>query len=827
MHTSDHRRWKLSEHEQGIMQRCRETVDAGANIVAITHLAQIAAGAEEAATTGDRHDTDLASHVTQFAGAGEERVGPLLVDGALDAQRGDAVAQGQLDGIVHGPSIALGGGVAASGAAGITHAGQSEDPWLLAPAPCPDACVMSYSIGTDIGGTFTDCVVVDAGGRVTTGKAPTTPADRSEGFFDAIADAAGKLGLEVGDLLADSDTLVHATTTATNAVVEQRGARVGLLTTKGHGDCLSIMRGAGRSKGLGVDDLLFLPGTSKPEPLVAPQLIAEITERVDFSGTQVVALNEDEVRAQTRRLLDAGAETIAVCFLWSLANPAHEQRARELVREIAPDIFISCSYEIAPRVGEYYRFVATVMNSYVGPLMSRYTSRIDAGARERGYAKPVLFAQCVGGTAPLDEARRKPLLTLDSGPVSGIVASNFLGENVGYPNIITADMGGTTFDVSVIAENRPQRRESTNINKFEMYLPMLDVESIGAGGGSIAWVDPASATMKVGPHSAGAEPGPMCYGSGGTEPTVTDADVVLGLINPDAFLGGRRTLSADAASAGIARLGEQIGLSVEETASGISEIADNMMAEKIRRMTVYRGFDPRDFVVFAFGGAGPVHAGSFARDLQVKSIVVPIGNIASVLSAMGTVSSDVVHVYDRMTKLDAPFDVDAIGAGFAELEQRATAQLSDEGFASQDIVTTRFVSMKYGAQAFDLELPLPAQATSEAITTAFEQAYEQRYGKGSGFAPAGIQIIRLRVHGTGRLPRPELAVTAASNTGAPQRRPVWWREQRAWVDTPVHRGVAGRIEGPAIIELPDTTVPVRPGSHIDRDDYGNLIVRFD
>lgn len=686
---------------------------------------------------------------------------------------------------------------------------------------------MGYSIGTDIGGTFTDCVVVDGDGTITTGKAPTTPADRSLGFFAAIEDAAEKLGLGTEALLARSDALVHATTTATNAMVEQRGARVGLITTKGHGECLSIMRGAGRSKGLDVDDLLFLPGTSKPAPLVPAELIAEVPERVDYQGTVVVALDEDAVRAGIRRVLDAGAETLAIAFLWSLGNPAHELRAREIAQEVAPGVFVSCSHEVAPRVGEYYRFVATVMNSYVGPLMSEYTSRIDEGARARGYGRPVLFAQCVGGTAPVDEARRRPLLTLDSGPVSGIVASNFLGESVGYPNIITADMGGTTFDVSVIAENRPQRRESTNINKFEMYLPMLDVESIGAGGGSIAWIDPSSNTMKVGPRSAGAEPGPICYGAGGTEPTVTDADVVLGFINPEAFLGGRRRLDADAARAGIARLGDQLGLSVEETAAGIVAIADNMMAEKIRRMTVFRGFDPREFVVFAFGGAGPVHAGAFARQLDVKAVVVPIGNIASVLSAMGTVSADVVHVHDRTTKLRAPFDLEAIGAQFAELERRATDQLLDEGFADADIRTSRFVSMKYGAQAYDLEVPMPPDADSDAIVAAFEVAYEQRYGKGSGFAPAGIEIIRLRVHAAGLVPRPRLArADPDADPVAVRHRKVWWSEARDWLETPIYSSVAGTIEGPAIVELPDTTVPVRPGATIERDDHANLIVRF-
>ena len=690
----------------------------------------------------------------------------------------------------------------------------------------------SFSIGTDIGGTFTDCAVIDDKGRVYTGKSPSTPENFSEGFFSAVEDAAGKLDMDMGELLGKASTLVHATTAATNAMVERKGAKVGLLTTMGHAESILVMRGGGRSKGLEVDDLLYLPGTDKPEPIVPRLRIREVAERVDCKGQVVVSMDDEQVRQATRELVDAGAETIAIGFLWSLANAAHEERARELVEEVAPDLFVSCSHEIAPRVGEYYRIVATVMNSYVGPLMSDYVGDIAERATGSGYDKPVLFAQCVGGTVPVSAIKRRPLFTLDSGPVSGIVASNFLGTEIGYENIITADMGGTTFDVSVIDSNTPQRRESTNINKYEMYLPMLDVESIGAGGGSIAWIDPASGTMKVGPQSAGADPGPIAYQRGGTEPTVTDADVVLGIVNPDRFLGGRRKLDKEAARAGIAKLGEQIGLSVEETAAGISEIIDHMMAEKIRRMTVYRGHDPRKFVLFAFGGAGPTHAGAFARELGVQSVVVPIGNIASVLSAMGTVSGDVTHIYDRSCRLVAPFDMDGMDADFQELEAKAHAQLADEEFAESEVSLKRLVSMKFGAQVFDVEVPLEEGDDNESLVHRFESTYEQRFGRDSGYAPAGIEIIRERVEAVGRLPRPTLArdESAASNGGgapkALESRPVYWRETGDYADTPIHDEVAGTIDGPAVIELPDTTVAVRPGQQMTVDAYGNLILTF-
>ncbi len=688
----------------------------------------------------------------------------------------------------------------------------------------------SYSIGTDIGGTFTDCAVTDAEGRIVTGKAPSTPGNFSEGFFGAVSSAAAKMGLGLDELLGQAHSLVHATTAATNAMVQRTGADVGLLTTKGHAEAILVMRGGGRSKGLDIDQLLDLPGTLKPDPIVPRSRISEVSERIDCKGEVVVALDDDDVRRAVQELLEAGARTIAIGFLWSHVNATHEQRAREIVEEMAPGMYVSSSHEVAPRMGEYYRLVATVMNAYVGPLMTDYVGDIANRALESGYERPVLFAQCTGGMAPLEEVQRRPLFTLDSGPVSGVVASNFIGTEFGYENIITADMGGTTFDVAVIADNTPRRRESTNINRYEMYIPMLDVESIGAGGGSIAWIDPASGTMKVGPHSAGADPGPICYGKGGTAPTVTDADAVLGITDPGRFLAGSDEATLRAAHEAVGNLGKQIGLSAEETAAGISEIVDQMMAEKIRRMTVYRGHDPRDFVVFAFGGASPAHAGAFSRELGVKAVIVPIGNIASVLSAMGTVSGDVAHIFDRPVRAMAPFDVAELEVELARLEERGRNQLADEGFGPAEIGFRRTLSMKYGAQVFDVEVPFEEGDDCDVLVARFEAMYEQRFGRDSGFAPAGIEAIRVRVEALGRLARPRLNEVVAGDAAAAGpvgERDVYWRELSARVPTPIHDRVGAEIAGPAVIELPDTTIAVRPGQKIAADAHGNLVLSFD
>jgi N-methylhydantoinase A len=694
---------------------------------------------------------------------------------------------------------------------------------------------MNYTIGTDIGGTFTDCVIIRDDGRIAVGKQASTPHDLTDGFFAAIEDAAGQMGIGLGEVLSATRTLVHATTVGTNAVTQQNGARVGLLATKGHGEAIRVMRGGGRTKGLEVDQLLDIPGTYKPPELVPRRLVREVTERVDRDGAVLVALDEDDVARGVRELVDAGAEAIAISFLWSFLRPEHEQRAREIAAELAPEVFISCSHEVAPQMGEYYRTVATVMNGYLGPLMSGYVDAIVERARRDGYDQPVLFSECVGGLAHVGKVRHRPLLTLDSGPASGVIASQYLSDLCGFRNVITADMGGTTLDVCVLAGSEPQRRDTTIINQYEMYLPMVDVQSIGAGGGSIAWLDAGHGSIKVGPQSAGADPGPVCYAAGGVEPTVTDANVVLGILNPASFLRGRRLLDADAARSALQGLGERVGLTAEETAAGVAEIVEQAMAEEIRRMTLGRGHDPRDFALFAFGGAMGAHAAAIAAELGIRDVVIPLGDMASVFSAVGTVSTDVAHVYERSVQMGEPLDLLALRAVAAELEAEARAQLREEGF-EDDIDVRVFAAMKYAAQVYDVETEVLADDDASSLIERFEDAYALAFGEDSGFREAGIQVVRLRLYARGRLERPNLQGTgtasapqgaSAQNGRGAAARPVWWRDVRDYVDTPVYDVNAlarddVRIEGPAILDLPDTTVAVRPGDVFTKDEFGNL-----
>ncbi len=697
---------------------------------------------------------------------------------------------------------------------------------------------MSYIVGVDIGGTFTDCAVFDSDtGSFTTAKAPTTPRDPAQGFFDAIQVAAQAANLSLEEYLARTSILVNGTTVGTNAIVTRRGAKVGLLATKGHGEAILIMRGGGRTKGLSVDELLYVPGTRKPPRIVPRDFIEEVTERIDFRGDVVVELDEKAAETSIRRLVDKGAEALAVCLLWSFANSVHEQALKRIAQRVAPGLFVSCSYEVSPAIGEYARTVATVMNAYIGPIMKQYVDEIAGRARGLGLSSGVLFAQCVGGCVPAAEAAGVPLYTVDSGPVSGVAASSVLGPKMGYPNIITTDMGGTTFDVGIVAKGTALTRNQTVLEQYELSLPMVDVVSIGAGGGSIAFIDPGSGMMRVGPRSAGADPGPMCYGRGGSEPTVTDANVVLGIINPDYFLGGQQRLDASVSREGIGKLSAQLGMSLEKTAAGICRIVDTRMAGEIRRLTLFRGYDPREFVVFAFGGGGPTHAGMYATELGVKQVIVPLGNTAAAWSALGAFAGGVVHLYEANEYLREPVDHRVLNRVFHGLEDKARRQLSDEGFTPEQTVFERTIGMRYGAQVSYLEIPAARGDIDEGrvdqLLRDFESFYAQRYGEGAGYREAGIEVLKQRVRAVGLLPSIEL--TRQKKTRKPAQsalkgqRVVYWGEIERFEDTPIYNGdqlmPGHKVSGPAIIELAYTTVPVRPDQSASIDNYGNLALK--
>jgi N-methylhydantoinase A len=696
---------------------------------------------------------------------------------------------------------------------------------------------MNYLCGVDIGGTFTDVVIVDQDGRVTVAKAASTPDDFSRGFFTALAQGAQSLGLSLRELLAHTALLSHGTTVATNIVVERRGSKVGLLTTAGHGDAMLIMRAHGRAAGLSAAETLRFSATAKPTPLVPRSLIREIPERIDVRGEVVVALNEAAVRDALRDLLAAGIESLAIAFLWSFRNPAHEQRAREIVREEAPDLFVTCSNELVPLLGEYERTVATVMNSYVGPLTSSYVDRIAQRAGDEGLAAPFLLMQCNGGLSPAAAAKRAPLLLLQSGPCGGVMGAAYLGSLLGHGNIIATDMGGTTFDVGLVHNGLPMRTATTIVHQYEFYVPAIDVKSIGAGGGSVAWLDDKRGALSVGPHSAGAMPGPICYRRGGREATVTDADVVLGYIDADYFLGGSAALDRAAAWQAMATLGAPLGLDAYHTAAGINRIVDDHMADLIRRETIEKGLDPREFVLFSYGGAGPCHAGAYARELGISTVVVPLTGTASVWSAFGVVSSDVIHVYERDQLMVAPFDLAPLRMQIDALAARARAEFVDEGFAPADLKLRWCADLRHRLQVHVVEVEfsdvLDDPQLGAALLLRFSARYEALYGVGTAYPEAGIELVAVRLHASAAVQKPVLPAQAVSETRPPaaasvKPRAIFWPELDRVVNTPIYRAAELRagnvIEGPAVIEPTVTTIVVRPGQRARLDVYGNIII---
>jgi N-methylhydantoinase A len=695
---------------------------------------------------------------------------------------------------------------------------------------------MTYLVGIDIGGTFTDCAIVDRAGKLLTTKVPSTPADFSRGMMDALGAGAEALGLALADFCRHIAFLSHGTTVGTNTIIQKKGARVGLITTRGHEDAIHIMRGSRGYGGRDIRKVVHFPETSKPVPIVPKRLIRGVSERVDCFGEIVVSLNEKEAEAAIRELVAEGVQAIAVCFLWSFRNSRHELRVRELVTSISKDVFVTCSVDIAPKWGEYERVTATALNAYLGPVMSGYLQKLDSTLTELGYVHGLQIAQCGGGTVPVERAGEAPLLTLDSGPVSGVTASMFLGAAMDERNIITTDMGGTSFDVSIIYDGKPAYSFISNTDQYEYFLPKVDLQAIGAGGGSLVRVQPETRTMTVGPDSAGAFPGPVCYSRGGTVPTVTDAQLVLGYLDPDNFAGGRMKLDREAAFKAIQDLGKPIGMTAAECAAGICRIVELQMADVIRKVTVEKGFDPRDFVLFAFGGAGPAHAGVFAAELGVKKIIVPQRKAASTWCAFGAAAADVLHIFEHTEIMPTPVSAERINRNLNLLEGQAKALMKSEGIAAGRQRFEFSLDVRHKGQINEVEILLPfARLPSNyepRLRRLFVERYEKLYGRGSALAGAQLEIVVCRLRARALTPRPKLVKAKTSTQRIPpgaalKPRAIQWSSLRK---TPVYDGeklaVGNTLKGPAIVETSDTTVVVHPGRTLRVDTLGNFEITF-
>jgi N-methylhydantoinase A len=698
---------------------------------------------------------------------------------------------------------------------------------------------MSYLVGIDIGGTFTDCAIVDRAGKLLTTKVPSTPPDFARGMMDALGAGAEALGLTLDRFCRDIDFLSHGTTVGTNTIIQKRGAKVGLLTTKGHEDAIHIMRGSRGYGGRDIRKVVHFPETSKPVPIVPKRLIRGISERVDCFGEIVVALNEREAEAAIRELVDLGVEAIAICFLWSFRNPAHENRVKEMVQRLAPEVFVTTSVDIAPKWGEYERVTATALNAYLGPVMGGYLGRLDKSLRGLGYEHGLQITQCGGGTVPVARAGEAPLLTLDSGPVSGVTASMFLGKAMGEKNVITTDMGGTSFDVSIIHQGKPAYSFISNTDQYEYFLPKVDLQAIGAGGGSLVRVQPEARTMTVGPDSAGAFPGPVCYGRGGTVPTVTDAQLVLGYLDPDNFAGGRMRLDGDAAFQAMEKLGKQIGMSAIECAAGACRIVELHMADIIRKVTVEKGHDPRDFVLFAFGGAGPAHAGVFARELGIKKVIVPQRKAASTWCAFGAAAADVLHIFEHTEIMPTPVPAKRINDQLDALETRAAQLMKSEGIGEKRQRFEFSIDVRHKGQINEVEITLPwtrlAAGYESQLRKLFVGRYEQLYGRGSALAGAQLEFVVCRLRAKALTPQPKLVRTKQMSARIPRqavrkKRDIYWPDIGKRRPTVVYDGDSlangNKIAGPAIVETADTTVVVQPGTRLRVDELGNFELAF-
>ncbi len=697
---------------------------------------------------------------------------------------------------------------------------------------------MVYVIGVDTGGTFTDAFATDQDGRIASAKVPSTPPDFARGFLAVLDELAATLGIATSTLLAQTSYLSHGTTSTLNALLTGDVASVGLITTQGHADSVAIMNVEGRYAGLGADEVQNMPRTSKPPPLLPRRRIREVHERVDYKGEVVVPLDEAGVRDAVASLLADGVDAIAVSLLWSFRNPVHELRVRELIREVAPDLYVALSSEVSPRIREYARSATTIMNTQVGPPLRAYLAPLEAALRERGFAGALLVMQGSGGCVTARHAPERALTTIGSVLTGGVVGCGHMAAALGQRNIISTDMGGTTFLVGLVRERRAAMKTTAVLNQYTINVPMVDVQVIGAGGGAIAWLDPGG-NLRVGPRSAGARPGPACYGEGGEEPTVTDADVVLGIINPEHFLGGRKRLDRELAAEAIRRqVAEPLGLPVDDAAAAIYAIQNGQTADLVRKVVVNSGQDPRDFVLYSYGGAGPVHCASYAADLGVPEVIVPLGATAAVFSAYGLTASDVVLTAELSQPANFPVPPEEISGVFRSLEKELQARLAEQQLDYAAVAYEREADLRYTMQLAEVPTPVPPGELAEAdvaeIGRQFEQQYEILYGKGSGFSDAGLQVITYRLRATGQLPtRPKLPQLAPATTERPSptgTRQVFLDVRRGWQTTVIYdyRDLAARhrIAGPAVVEAPTTTVALPEGCSARVDALGNLVLRF-
>ncbi|MCY3891446.1 MAG: hydantoinase/oxoprolinase family protein [bacterium] len=686
---------------------------------------------------------------------------------------------------------------------------------------------MTVALGIDIGGTFTDVVMIDrSDGSICTAKVLTTPDDPAAGVLDGIAELLAEAGYDPPEV----SQVVHATTLATNLILERKGGPVAYVTTAGFGDILII--GNERKGDAEKYDLFY----TKQPPIVPRRRTVDVVERTGADGSVVVPLDDEQARASLADLLAREpVEAVAVCFLHSYANGDHERQVADIIAELNPDLYVAVSSEVWPEYRELPRACTTVMSAYVGPTVTRYIARLDEELARQGIGARLQIMGSSGGIISAATVARRPVQLVESGPAAGVMAAAHIGRLSGIDDLISFDMGGTTAKAGLVRDGQAAIAHeffvggtaSSGVKQintgYPIKIPVIDLAEVGAGGGSIAYLDSGGA-LRVGPDSAGAEPGPACYDRGGGQPTVTDADLVLGYLNPNFFLGGRMAIRADLAHAALAELAEPMGLTPEEAAAGVYEVVNATMAAAVRVVTLERGIDPRDFTLLASGGAAGVHVARLAEEFGITTVVVPAN--PGVGSAVGLLASDVVTDHVRTQVIDSvDADASVVNAIYTELEAVAVAEIGAEGFTADEIVLEREIDVRYHHQAHELTVPLHGVNLDEAAA-AFNELYEELYGIRQADP---VEFVNYRVRVVGPVPKPDWSTDQV----APQPpvplsyRPAWFDGEMA--DTPVYRRhtflPGPTVAGPAIIEETSSTVVVPEGWTASTDRWLSLVLR--
>ncbi|MFC7203009.1 hydantoinase/oxoprolinase family protein [Haloferax namakaokahaiae] len=675
-------------------------------------------------------------------------------------------------------------------------------------------------VGVDIGGTFTDIVTIHDG-EVSVSKTPSTPTDPDEGVINGL----GKVSERDDFALSSIDFLAHGTTVATNAVLEGEWADTALVTTEGFRDVLEI----GRQARPDIYDFQV----EKPTPVVERDRRYEVRERLDERGNVLVELDEDGVRDLAAELVEADVDSVAISLLYAFEDDTHEKRVRDILVEEGLDATYSLSSSVLPEIREYERTLTTALNGSLKPVMDRYIGRLESRVEEKGVGAELKIMQSNGGIITADIARERPVNTLLSGPAGGVQGATYVSGLSGESNLITMDMGGTSCDVSLVEDGTPLVSTDTDIGDYPVSVPTIDIHTVGAGGGSIAWID-AGGALRVGPKSAGADPGPICYGRGGERPTITDANLLLGRIDPGAFLSGELDVElADVRRLFAENIADPLDMSVTEAAQGVLDVANANMARALRVVSVERGYDPREFGLVAFGGAGPLHACKLAEELDIPKVIVP--RTAGVLSALGLLISDIL--YDYSTSRVRPWDAVApedLQAQFDEFAAEGNDRLAAERLAAEAMQYERTVDLRYAGQAFELSVPVPdgdlTDSAMETIAERFHERHRQRYGHAYPEEPIELVTIRLRARGVVETPDLRPAETGGSvesavidtrevvYDGTPTETPIYDRSALP---------VGASFDGPAVVGGVESTVVIHPDQRVSVDDFGSLHVEVE